>query len=100
VPVADASANPTLGCKPLIGFPGGAIALVDRGACSFVQKATNAQAAGASAVIVVNNVPGDPSTLSGSGPAITIPVVHVSQATATPSRPASPRPAGVSHDPH
>jgi predicted deacylase len=97
--VADASANPTFGCGPLIGFPAGAIALVDRGGCPFVQKATNAQAAGASAVIVVNNVPGDPSTITGNAPAITIPVVLVSQADGNAIKAGLPATGRVSHDP-
>lgn len=78
--VNDASALPTEGCNPLVGFPTGAIALVDRGTCSFVQKVNNAQAAGATAVIVANNVAGVPSTMGGSDPGITIPAVQVSQA--------------------
>ena len=50
VSVNDGTALPTQGCNPLIGFPAGAIALVDRGTCSFVQKTSNAQAAGAAAM--------------------------------------------------
>jgi PA domain len=76
--VNDGSALPTQGCSPLVGFPAGAIALVDRGTCSFVQKVSNAQAAGAVAVIVVNNVAGAPITMGGSDPTITIPSVMVS----------------------
>jgi hypothetical protein len=66
------------GCEPLIGFPAGSIALIDRGNCTFVQKVSNAQSAGATAVIMVNNVPGDPITMGGSDPSITIPSVMVS----------------------
>lgn len=80
--VSDGSANPTLGCGPLVGFPAGAIALVDRGTCTFVQKAMNAQAAGAIAMIVGNNVAGPPTNMGGDGP-ITIPSVMVSLADAT-----------------
>lgn len=78
--VSDGSANPTQGCGPLVGFPAGAIALVDRGTCTFVQKTSNAQAAGAVAVIVVNSVAGDPITMGGTDPTITIPAVMVSLA--------------------
>jgi hypothetical protein len=77
--VGDGSASPNQGCSPLVGFPAGAIALVDRGTCSFVQKANNAQAAGAVAMIVANNVVGLPTNLNGTDPNITIPAVHVSQ---------------------
>ncbi|MGH2655344.1 MAG: PA domain-containing protein [Actinomycetota bacterium] len=69
--------TPTDGCEPFT-LTAGAIALIDRGTCSFVQKASNAQAAGASAVIVANNVPGAPITMGGSDPTITIPSVMVS----------------------
>jgi hypothetical protein len=80
--VNDGSANPTLGCTALVGFPAGAIALVDRGGCTFLQKATVAQAAGAVAMVVANNVPGDPITMGGDDPGhtIMIPAVMVSQA--------------------
>jgi hypothetical protein len=97
--VSDGSANPTLGCGPLVGFPAGAIALVDRGSCTFVQKARNAQAAGASAVILVNNAPGDPSEPTGNDPSITIPVVQVSQADGTAIKAGLPATGRVSHDP-
>jgi hypothetical protein len=78
--VSDGSAAPTEGCGPLVGFPAGAIALIDRGTCPFVQKVQNAQNAGAVAAIVANNVPGPPTTMTGSGPGITIPSVMISQA--------------------
>jgi PKD repeat protein len=49
----------------------GKIALIDRGICSFTDKVLMAQAAGAVAVVIANNVPGDPFTMSGSvNPAI------------------------------
>ena len=75
----DASGG-TDGCAPLVGFPAGGIALVDRGTCTFVIKVANAQAAGASAVIVANNMAGDPILMGGADPTITIPSVMVSQA--------------------
>jgi Zn-dependent M28 family amino/carboxypeptidase len=40
------------------GFPAGSIALVRRGVCTFRLKASNALAAGATAVIIFNNVEG------------------------------------------
>jgi hypothetical protein len=70
--------TPTDGCEPF-SVPAGAIALVDRGFCSFVTKAANAQAAGASALIVANNSPAPPSTMGGTDPSITIPSVMISQ---------------------
>ncbi|HLE99736.1 MAG TPA: PA domain-containing protein [Gaiellaceae bacterium] len=68
------------GCESFVGFPGGAIALVDRGTCTFVQKALNAQAAGAAAMIVVNNALGPPIDMGGTDPTITISSVMVSLA--------------------
>ena len=79
----DGTGSPNDGCEALIGFPAGAIALVDRGGCFFTVKASNAQAAGAVALIVANNAAGPPITMGGSDPSITIPSVMVSQADGT-----------------
>jgi hypothetical protein len=81
--VDDGTEVPTHGCEPLVGFPDGAIALLDRGTCPFVQKVGNAQAAGAVAVIVRNNVAGAPATMGGTDPTIEIPAVMVSLADGT-----------------
>ena len=78
--VNDGTATPTFGCSPLVGFPAGSIALVDRGSCNFTVKAANAQAAGATAMILANNRPGQPTNMTGTDPAITIPSVMISQA--------------------
>lgn len=43
------------------------IALISRGACTFGTKIMNAQNAGAVGVIVVNQVPGDPTAMGGDG---------------------------------
>jgi PA domain/LVIVD repeat len=80
--VAGAGTPPgtvTDGCEPYT-VPAGSIVLVDRGFCGFVVKAAVAQAAGAGAMIVVNNAPGLPITMGGTDPAVTIPSVMVSQA--------------------
>jgi len=69
----------TDGCEPFT-VPAGSIALVDRGFCGFVVKAANAQAAGASAIIVANNVAGSPITMGGADPNVTITGVMISQA--------------------
>ena len=65
----------------------GKFALLDRGgpdggtACSFVEKARNAQDAGAIALIVANNVASPPlAGMAGTAPDVTIPVVGVTQA--------------------
>ncbi len=78
-----AYATPTDGCAAVSGVTG-KIALVDRGACTFVVKAKNAQDAGAIAVIVANNAPGSPPPgLGGADPTITIPTVSITQADGT-----------------
>jgi extracellular elastinolytic metalloproteinase len=81
--VNDGRALPTQGCGPLVGFPAGAIALVDRGTCPFQVKTQNAQAAGASAVILADNTSeANPPILAGSfvNAPETIPTVSVTQA--------------------
>ncbi len=56
VPAPGADNGNTSGCEAadFAGFVAGHIALVQRGTCGFAQKAANAAAAGASAVIVFN----------------------------------------------
>lgn len=89
-------ADPANGCSGTPALPEGAvpvpfnnqeqiagnIALVDRGSCTFVEKALNAQTSGATAVIVVNNVDGNPIAMGGgaSGETITIPAIMISKA--------------------
>ncbi|UCE60919.1 MAG: M4 family metallopeptidase [Phycisphaerales bacterium] len=50
------TASVTDACQPLIGFTAGNLALLDLGTCSFRTQTTNAQAAGASGVIIVNDI--------------------------------------------
>jgi hypothetical protein len=99
VVVNDGSANPTEGCSPLVGFPAGAVALVDRGTCAFVQKAVNAQAAGAVAMIVANNAAGAPIDMGGTDPSITIPSGMISQADGNTIKAGLPATATVSSNP-
>ena len=80
----------TLGCDPITAPVAGKIAFVDRGACGFVVKAANAQAAGATGVIIGNNQAGGAIGLGGSDPAVTIPAISVSQADGTAIKDASP----------
>ena len=53
----------TSGCSAadFVGFPAGAIALVQRGTCTFRLKAENAEAAGAVAVVIFNEGNDDPN---------------------------------------
>ena len=55
------------GCR-LRRFAAGNVALIQRGGCTFKIKATNAQAAGASAVVIYNNIDGALNGTLGSGP--------------------------------
>jgi PKD repeat protein len=57
----------------------GKIAIVDRGSCNFTDKVLNAQAAGAVAVAVVNNVPNGLTVMGGAAPGITIPSFMITQ---------------------
>jgi len=84
VVLADDGANVTSNaCEPLINGAAiaGNIALVDRGSCSFTIKVKNAQNAGATGVIVADNVAGPVAGMAGSDPTITIPSLRVTLAT-------------------
>ncbi len=67
------------GCDPadFAGFGAGRIALIRRGSCTFVQKATNAHAAGARGVVIYNNVDAELNGTLGEDFALNIPVVAV-----------------------
>ena len=82
---ADAAGPTTFdGCSPLTNAAdiAGNIAIINRGTCGFIQKALNAQAAGAIGVIIHNNAAGAPPPALGGGPnnAVTIPTVSVTLA--------------------
>ena len=80
------------GCEAadFAGFPAGNIALIQRGTCTFAAKAVNAQQAGASGAIVLNQgTPGRTDVVAGTlgetaqdgnpdPPDVTIPVVGIS----------------------
>ncbi|GAC1629078.1 MAG: hypothetical protein NVS9B10_19760 [Nevskia sp.] len=77
------SSAPLNACTPFTNAAAvaGNIVLVDRGSCSFQTKTVNAQNAGATAVIVANNVAGAAPGLAGDAtqPAATIGTLSVSQ---------------------
>ncbi len=52
--------TPDLGCNAFGAIATGKIAVIRRGDCPFVDKVKNAQDAGAIAVIIMNNVAGEP----------------------------------------
>lgn len=64
-------------CDPVVNDLTGAIALINRGSCSFVLKVFNAQNAGAVGAIVANNVPGGPAPMGGSSNQVLIPSVGI-----------------------
>lgn len=76
---SGASTDPYDGCDTLIdpSTLNGKIAVVRRGDCGFVDKVQAAQDAGALAVIVVNNVNGDPIRMGGGGPSLVIPAIMI-----------------------
>ncbi len=113
----DGEAPTTDACTPLVNDLSGKIALVRRGSCSFKTKVVNAQAAGAIAVLLANNNPGQPPFFAGDDPdvkvEVTIPVVPITLAdgaaieaaigagpvSATLSAVQSPRPDGTIDSP-
>ena len=72
---------PNDGCSPITNSVAGRIALIDRGNCNFTVKAANAQNAGATAVVIVDNVSAaTPPGMSGTDNTITIPTVSITMA--------------------
>jgi extracellular elastinolytic metalloproteinase len=72
----------SLGCGTITNAAAlsGKIALVDRGNCTFVDKALNAQNAGAIAMVLINNQGGGPPTMGGTDNGVNIPCISISQA--------------------
>lgn len=66
--VDDGTSLPTEGCDAFANAASvsGKIALIRRGTCTFIQKCTNATNAGAVAVIMMNNVSGNPAAMGGT----------------------------------
>jgi Zn-dependent M28 family amino/carboxypeptidase len=71
--------DPTPGCEAadFAGFPAGNIALIQRGACTFAIKATNASFAGAIGVIIYNNTAGPINGTLSNGFTLNIGVTSV-----------------------
>lgn len=78
----DASIQDSLGCLLYVNSAevNGKIAIVYRGDCEFSSKALRAQDAGALAIIIINNEPGNPIAMGAgaAGGQITIPVAMIS----------------------
>ena len=60
----DAASN---GCTGIPGAAAGKLVLINRGVCTFSTKVRAATAAGAVAVVIINNVAGDPTALAKDG---------------------------------
>ena len=78
--VNDGSAVPERGCNALTDFTAGRIAVIRRGSCEFGTKALNAENAGASAVLIVNNDGGNGTIAMGAGvdgSFVTLPVAMI-----------------------
>lgn len=70
------AANGTTGSIPSLA---GKVAIFYRGNCTFSSKAFEAQAAGAVAAIIINNIPGEPAGMAATaGITVTIPVFQIS----------------------
>jgi hypothetical protein len=99
MPVIDQATGTGLACTPLSAANQlavrGNIALVDRGACGFVEKAKFVQTAGAIGMVVADNAPGDVTGLGGTDPSITIPAVRISQQAGITLKAALARRSGV-----
>jgi Zn-dependent M28 family amino/carboxypeptidase len=86
VPISGSENTSTSGCESgdFTDFPAGDIALIQRGSCAFIDKAMNAQDAGAIGVIVFNEGQsgrrGVVEGTLGDAPDLTIPVLGVSYA--------------------
>jgi subtilisin family serine protease len=52
------------GCASVPAAASGKLAIIDRGTCTFSQKVANAKDAGAIAVLIINNVAGDPIAMA------------------------------------
>src|SRR5690606_28360152 len=73
-------ASTTDACSPLpVGSLDDRVALIQRGGCDFYVKARNAELAGADAVVIYNNTAGLQNITVAGSPAVTIPVVSITQ---------------------
>ena len=80
--IAQPTPPSTSGCEAadFDNFPTGAIALMQRGSCTFATKAQNAQAAGATAAVIFNTGGGNNAAFQGTlgAPGLMIPAVGTS----------------------
>ncbi len=79
--VNDGTAAPTQGCNALINGAAitGNIAVIERGSCNFTAKVKNAENEGAIAVLMINNIDGNPFAMGGTDATIVIPSIMISR---------------------
>ena len=77
----DGTAAGSEACNPLVNGAAinGNIAFVKRGNCNFIDKVLNAQNAGATAILIYNNVNTGLVNMSGSSAGLTIPSMFISK---------------------
>ena len=95
-------ANASQACGTLDSVPAGAIVVVDAGgSCGFLAKVHNAEDAGAGAVVVANDVTGNPPILGGSFTEAppTVPAVSVTLEDGAAIKAALPAPGAVRKHP-
>lgn len=88
------------GCEafPAAANVAGNILLVDRGNCTFAQKAIVAQNAGAAGLVIANNAAG-PLIITVTDPAVTISIAGITQAAGTALRTAAPFAVRIQRNP-
>ena len=79
--LVDDGTSSSEGCNVLTNATAinGNIAVVERGSCNFTVKVKNAENAGATAVVVINNIAGFPFAMGGTDNTITIPSMPASK---------------------
>lgn len=78
----DGAGEPADGCEPLLDDHAGEIVLLERGGCTFVQKALQAQQAGAIGLLIGNSTAEGWPPMEGSSNEVRIPVQGLRQADA------------------
>ncbi len=81
--VNDGSGTTSDACQAITNNVSDAIALIDRGGCTFVTKVKNAQNAGAVGAIIANHLGDSIFTMGGTDATITIPPVFIGKSDGT-----------------
>ncbi len=76
----DGSGEPADACQPLLGGHSGKVLLIERGGCTFAQKALNAQAGGAVGALIYNSDATGWPSMAGDAPGLNIPAQGLTRA--------------------